>query len=295
MHKYLRAVGFSKCKTRKDVQNIIVKAVQSAEDKSYTTVDDDTLYSEYVANFGNGIGICVRGEYDENNKFIYDYYFPMLLGKGVTTDEDISIERQIEKISFAGIVDDNRIGVSIIFYLQNIITYMKLLNSDRLPLRGTSLTLSGLSVGGTILLPVDKNEYQIRKANRHNLRKSRMIAEARKGNEDAMENLTIQDMDTYTVIRKKVKDEDVYSLVETSFMPYGVECDLYAIIGVITSCELVTNTLSKEEVYVMTLNVNEIIIDVAINKEDLMGEPEEGRRFKGVIWLQGKINFPENI
>jgi len=32
---------------------------------------------------------------------------------------------------------------------------------------------------------------------------------------------------------------------------------------------------------------------VCINAKDLIGEPEEGRRFKGVIWLQGFVNYPE--
>jgi len=31
-----------------------------------------------------------------------------------------------------------------------------------------------------------------------------------------------------------------------------------------------------------------------INKEDLMGEPGIGRRFKGNIWMQGSIDFSEN-
>ena len=90
-----------------------------------------------------------------------------------------------------------------------------------------------------------------------------------------------------------MKDEDVYSVVETYFMPYGVECDLYSILGEITTCEKITNTYTKEDVYFMTLNVNDLVFDVCINAKDLIGEPEEGRRFKGVIWLQGFVNYPE--
>ena len=43
----------------------------------------------------------------------------------------------------------------------------------------------------------------------------------------------------------------------------------------------------------MTIECNDLLMDVCINKEDLYGEPEVGRRFKGVIWLQGMIHFPE--
>ena len=38
-------------------------------------------------------------------------------------------------------------------------------------------------------------------------------------------------MDTYTSIAKMIVKEDILSLVDTYFMPYGVECDQYAILG----------------------------------------------------------------
>lgn len=53
------------------------------------------------------------------------------------------------------------------------------------------------------------------------------------------------------------------------------------------------NRMTQEEVIFMTLECNEIIIEVCINREDLFGEPAVGRRFKGVVWLQGFIEFPE--
>ena len=43
----------------------------------------------------------------------------------------------------------------------------------------------------------------------------------------------------------------------------------------------------------MTLNCNDMIFDMCINQDDLYGEPAVGRRFKGIIWMQGYINFPE--
>lgn len=296
MHKYLRAIGFSDIKSTKEMNELIVEAVKSSCKKLYTTISNDSeiLYSEYYSKFGKRLGLCIRGEYSDNNSFSCDYSFPYIDGTGITSYEDISVEQHIEKLSFAGVIEDYSIGISLIFYLQNIITYMKYLNSDRLPLSGTSLTLSALSTSGKILFPIDKDELQIEKANKYNLRKSRMIAEARKGNEAAMENLTIQDMDTYTVIRKKMKDEDIYSLVDTSFMPYGVECDLYSCIGQIVDIFEDENIITNEKVYILTLDVNGIFFDTCINSKDLMGEPKIGRRFKGVVWLQGYINFPED-
>lgn len=294
-HKYLRSVGFSNVKTRAELQNLIALSIKEAESKAYTTIDKDgeELYAEYHASFADRVGICVRGEYDEGNIFHCDYYFPYLEGKGVTTCEDVSVDRQISGISYSGVVDDYSMGISIIFYMEQIIKYMKYLNSDRLPLVGTSLTLSGLSEGGMILLPIEKNEDQVRNAKHINMRKSRMLAQAAEGDQDAINSLTIQDMDTINLVQKRVIEEDLYSVVDTCFMPYGMECDLYSVIGEITSYELTRNRITGEEIYILTLNINDMVFDVCVNKADVTGEVMEGRRFKGNIWLMGKINYPE--
>mgnify|MGYP002508965657 CR=1 FL=1 len=57
--------------------------------------------------------------------------------------------------------------------------------------------------------------------------RNQLIAAARKGDEDAIESLTLEDMDIYSTISKKILTEDVFSLVDTYFMPYGVETAIY--------------------------------------------------------------------
>ncbi len=78
-------------------------------------------------------------------------------------------------------------------------------------------------------------------------------------------------------------------------MPYGVECDQYSILGEIMNCNKIQNQYTGEIIHRMTINCNELIFDLCINEADLLGEPAAGRRFKGIIWMQGYINFPENI
>ncbi len=43
----------------------------------------------------------------------------------------------------------------------------------------------------------------------------------------------------------------------------------------------------------MTIESNSIVLDVCINEQDLLGVPERGRRFRGIIWLQGLVHFEE--
>ena len=179
-----------------------------------------------------------------------------------------------------------------IFYLQNMIPYKRLKAMGRLPIQGTSLILSALSVDGTIMMPIIKNEYERQRIKKASDERNQLIAQARQGDEDAIESLTLEDMDTYTMISRKIHNADVYSLVDTYFMPYGVECDQYSILGEITQVRTDKNRITDEEVVFMTMECNELTLEVCINRADLYGEPAAGRRFKGVVWLQGYIEYP---
>ena len=55
---------------------------------------------------------------------------------------------------------------------------------------------------------------------------------------------------------------------------------------------IIRNQITGEGVYLLTLNYNDVLINLAINEMDLEGEPQPGRRFKGNIWLQGRIILP---
>jgi hypothetical protein len=106
-----------------------------------------------------------------------------------------------------------------------------------------------------------------------------------------MESLTIEDLDMYTKISRRILKEDVFSIVDSSFMPYGIECDQYTIVADIVDVSSCKNVKTKEEVYRITVNCNELVFNIGINKKDLLGVPEVGRRFKGSIWMQGRVDF----
>lgn len=292
MHKYLSAIGFSNIKKRDEYEKLIKLCAAEATERAYTSSNDEDMITVFCKEFAPGMGLAVCGEYNEQNSFSYDYSYPYLKGTGITSTEDLSIERHSDKESYAGVVDDINIGVTLIFYLQNIIPYIRAKNTDNLPVKGTTLTLSALSVKGSIMMPIMKDARVKAKANRVKNSRNRLIQAARNGDEDAIESLTLDDMDTYSSLATRIQKEDVFSIVDTYFMPYGVECDQYSILGEIIEFEKVTNYISKEQIYKMKLLCNELIFDLCINEKDLYGEPQVGRRFKGLIWLQGFINFP---
>lgn len=295
MHKYMRAIGFSNFKNRKKLQELLTEVVTNSDSRSITMNQEDKLLGEFCKDFATNLGLAVCGEYDDEDKFIFEYYYPYIRGSGVTSYEDVSVERHADKDSYAGVCDDIKAGISMIFYLKNRIPYVKAQTMGKLPIRGTSLTLSALSDKGFILLPIQKNEQQLQKVKQASANRSTLLAAARKGDEDAIETLTLEDMDMYTTISRRIQKEDIFSLVDTYFMPYGIECDQYSVLGEIVDIKITTNNLTGEKIYILTICCNELTFDVCINIIDLFGEPQVGRRFKGVIWLQGMINFPEEI
>lgn len=292
MHKFLRAVGFSKIKNRKEMTQLIVNSVQHPTSRNYASSNDNELIAEFMKDYSEGLGLAVCGEFDEEDKFVYEYYYPYLIPSAVSTEEDISVERHAAQHSYAGICNENRLGVSLVFYLLNMISYMKYENEDKFPIRGTTLSLSALSIKGQILMPIAKTEEEKEVAKKKVNYRNKLINNARKGDETAIESLTLDDMDLYTTLSRKIRKQDVYSLVDTYFMPYGVECDHYSVLGEITHARKTVNSLTNETVHIMRINCNDMEFDLCINDADLLGEPAVGRRFKGNIWMQGYINFP---
>lgn len=294
MHKFLRAVGFSKIKERKELTALITNSIQLANRRSYVTTVEDGIVALFERDFASDIGLAVCGEFDDNDKFIYEYYYPYLVPSGISTEEDLNVERHAAQVSYAGVCNEPRIGVTLIYYLQNMIPYIKYENEAKFPIRGTTLSLSALSTKGQILMPIAKTEEEIEVAKKKSNYRNKLINNARKGDETAIESLTLDDMDLYTSISKKIRKQDVFSLVDSYFMPYGVECDHYSVLGEIKETRKVTNNLTSENVNIMRINCNDLEFDVCINEVDLLGEPAVGRRFKGNIWMQGVINFPDS-
>ena len=288
MHKFLRAVGFSNIR-KKELEDILNGIIEHPEVMRVTKDSEGNEFVEMSTTFGNNIGCMIRGSYDENDVFQMDYYFPYLIPNEITTQEQIDIEKHAEKESYAGVCDEMRLGVTLIFYLQNVADFLSEYRSNIHVKNLYGAMLSGLSVDGKIILPIHQMVAETQTVNRNSERRTRLMAEAREGNEEAIEHLTLADMDTYSMISKRIKSEDVFSIVSTSFMPYGIESDQYCVLGEILELEEVINSITNEKIYSMKLECNDIIFDVAINEKDLLGEPAVGRRFKGSIWMQGTV------
>ena len=290
MHRFLRAIGFSNLQSRQELKPVFGKIMDQPDKKKKIEVTPHITYTEFSMEFGSQMGITLRGEYDEKGFFYMEHYFPYCESRLITSSEDITVNKRVDTNAFTGMCDDLRLGISMIFYLQNAVEYLELHSADNTPHKA-KLTLSGLSLTGTILLGIHHDTDSIRQHEQRIQHRKRLILKAKNGDQNAIDDLTLEDIDLSAKVHSRIQHEDLYSLVETSFIPYGSESDHYSILGVIVNWSLIQNTYTNEEVYQILLNCNDILITVCINKLDLYGVPAIGRRFKGVIWMQGHADF----
>lgn len=293
MHRFLRTIGFSELKTKKQLDELIKNIILHSDVEKIAIDSDGSEFVEITKMFQESFGITVCGQYAEDNKFSMEYYYPVFIGREISTNEQIEIERHVGTESYAGICDEMRLGVTLIFYLQNVADYLNQKLSFDSHFQNVTTALSALALNGKIILPIGKNEEQIRNTEKNKMNHNYLMAAARDGDEEAIESLTLEDIDLYSMISKRVEKEDIFSIVESYFMPYGIESDQYSIMGTILDIKETKNRFTEEKVLLMKVNSNDLIFDLCINEKDLIGVPDVGRRFKGNIWMQGKINFLE--
>ena len=291
MHQFLRSIGFSDLTELDDLDSLLQDVMVHYDSKKVVQMENGHRFVELSREYAPDIGITVCGEYDRDNLFRMEYYFPYFRSAQVTTYDHIGIEQHMRTTSFAVACDDMRVGTTLIFYLTNAAENLEGI-AKRVPLpKTTPVSISALADTGAILLPVIKDQKKARIDSKKLQQQNSLLEAAQKGDEEAIENLTMQDIDAYSMISRRIQHEDIYTIVDSYLIPYGLECDLYNIMGDITDCNTVRNAITGEVVVQLGLNCNDIPLDVCINREDLMGEPAVGRRFKGIVWMQGSVEF----
>ncbi len=291
IHSFFRSIGFGDLTENSDLYRIVDDVIRHP-DEEYVDKDsfgnDIACFSRYV---GSEMGITVCGSFTSDDRFRVEYYFPFFRGSRVSTQEPVDIERLAGGEAFFGVCDELKMGIPLIFYINNVGDVFRdnRFGGDQVAPGNT--VLSGLGYRGKILFPIEHSEETAAIRQKSSEKRMNLMQQAREGDRTAMENLTLSDMDLYASISRRVVKEDVLSIVESSIIPYGVESDQYTVIGEIEDVYMVRNQISEEKVWVLSLCCNDLEFDICINENDLLGEPEIGRRFKGRIWMQGYVNF----
>lgn len=291
MHKYLRAVGFAQLKTQKQLQSLLDEVFDKPD---YIEVSDvlDASFVTFERDYGPNMGVGIFGEYDEEDRFQIAYYYPYFKGSEESVMSDCKISRRADHCAFSVMCEDLRVGFPLIFYLQNAYDFLEHVMDENVDGKPYSICLSALSTDGAVLLPLYRTAKERERSLIAAQKRRNLVASALDGDVEAIEDLSIMETNQYAQIHQRLKVEDLYSILDTSFMPTAMECDMYAVLGDIMACEKVVNSATQEGVWQMLIRGNDdLMFHVTINERDLYGEPQVGRRFKGDIWLQGKVDF----
>lgn len=291
MHKYLRAVGFAQLKTQKQIQALLDEVFDSPD---WIEVSDvlDSSFVTFEKDYAPNMGVGIFGEYDEEDRFQIAYYYPYFKGTEQSVMSDCKISRRSDHCAFSVMCEDLRVGFPLIFYLQNSYDFLEHVLDDNIDGKKFPVCLSALSTDGAILLPLYRTAKERERSLISAKKRMNLVESALDGDVEAIEDLSILETNQYAQIHERLKVEDLYSILDTSFMPTAMECDMYAVLGDIMECEKVENVSTKESVWQMLIRGNDdLMYHVTINERDLYGEPAVGRRFKGDIWLQGRVNF----
>lgn len=287
MHDYLMAIGFYE---KEQYREIIAEVIEHPDEESRTKNEDGTSIIQYNKKYGEYIGITVVGEINQMGYLDVEYCYPYVTGENPVYQE-IQVEKHSDKNAYAGVFESIHIGIPVIFYVQNSVHYINMKKYKDIFPMVNNIILSALSIEGMIILSIQKDPRQAAKELKINRKYDKLVQKARKGDMDAIENLTLEDMDLYSQISKRSKKEDVLTIVDSYWMPYGIETDKYSILGTIVQVREDVNKKTSEQVYYLSVLCNSIEIQICINKRDLFGEPKVGRRFKGTIWLQGNLDY----
>ena len=290
MHKFFRAAGFSEYTTDGTIYRFIRGMVERPENlAARLSLGDGAMLLEYRMPVNQYVGICAAIIHSGSEFSEIQYYYPYFHTGEISSDAACSLERHTAVETYSGIIDEYNIGLSLIFFVTNPMDYRIQADfNESNEFRGTSLT--AFAIEAVVLLPVVPQEDYFDDPGSI-FEDEQLLEAAREGDENAIETLTRSDIDMFHQISERIESEDLYSLVEQSFMPCGVECDQYSIIGVITELGSLVNELTQEELWMLKVSCNDVEFWLCIRKDDLTGEPMIGRRLKGKIWMTGKVNI----
>lgn len=287
MHKYLKSIGFRGIDN--DDYRMLLRDIEAHPTQQFVSEDfDGDEIIEYIKEYPFGYGVVDIGRLDEEDGFIREYSYPYFEGKTISSNADVELIRNSDRESYQGILEDNRIGIDLVFFVIDSLALIKQDYEEGKKLNTGRVKLSGLATEGKVLFQLADDKIYVPDPV---LEKSRaeLYEQARNGDVDAIDELSSKDYDTYNLIQERMKSEDTLTILQSYIMPTGIECDKYSILGTILDFNVMQNYTTKQKIVLMKVEASGIVIEIAINIKDLIGELKIGRRFKGEIWLQGKI------
>lgn len=292
MESPITAIGFSEMDKKYTVEQLVGEILEKPTQQQASKNKNKDIVAEYIKEYGKDtyvmVRIVVRGQEKgkEEAKIEVEQCEPYLNARYTINVEDLSVEEIDNEYNFYAIAEEKETGIQFIFWLQNVIEYTEALAQRQ---NFNQVKIAALAMEGTIVLPVEQNaeDEALQKEEKEKIKV--MIQKAREGDEEARAQLEEEEKEMDDELKERMYEEDFLTIMGGYFIPTTLIDANYAILGEIKAMETRTNIKTGEEMYLFTLDVNDMPLEVMINKKNLVGYPTVGMRFMGTGWLQGTI------
>lgn len=289
MHHFLRSIGFSSVRTKQQLNDLKSWVLADPDHLSVVGLPEDGNVAMAEREVSGHAGIAVIGEMDERGEIQPEYYFPYISTTHISSDAHITCEKQAQRNGFIGMCEDFRMGMALIFTVRNVAEVFKLEQTGLLGDGYKKVCFSALAEDAQILLPLYQPEMALKRASDEEAYRMQLMNDAHNGSEQAMEQLANRDVRMYENLMNRLHETDIFTLVESFFMPHGMESDQYYFLGRIAALQRIRNDYTGEFFYRMLVEANRMVLVVAVNEKDVTGVPEVGRRIRCHAWLLGEV------
>ncbi|MGL5675902.1 MAG: DUF3881 family protein [Cellulosilyticaceae bacterium] len=289
MESPLKSIGFSKLEDTYTLEDILSDVLEKPTFQKAMQLDDKHLLAEYIKQVAPNTYVMARVAVKKSKKNpkldVYDCEPYVIADKDMKVI-DVEIEGVDDTSAYYVICEEKETGMQLIFWLQNVVEYLEEKKQKKVC---THVNVAALASEGTIVLPIQKDEEEesFEKEEREKLRL--MLQRMKEGDTEAKEILEKEEREMDNQLKERLKEEDFLSIMSGYFIPVTLEDATYAILGEIIRIQERCNEDTKEEMYVFTLSVNDMPLEIMIHKDTLVGMPSIGMRFMGTCWLQGKV------
>lgn len=119
MHKFMRTIGFGGCDSDLEMDKIMRKLAKTASKTAVLERNDHPTLYDLRAELAPGMGIAMIGQMTEKGTFKREYAFPYVTGSDISSTAECSIQRHAERETYAGLLDEYRVGIFPYFYMTN--------------------------------------------------------------------------------------------------------------------------------------------------------------------------------
>ncbi|OON91627.1 MAG: hypothetical protein ATN32_10305 [Candidatus Epulonipiscium fishelsonii] len=284
----INTIGFSSIKEQKDIETLAEEIVLEEGTHQTTQLSEELSIMECVKKVAPYTYVIVRLSIEEadDDEIVNIEDCDAFIESTITTEvQDIEIYIEGDFLYY-GICEEKHTMTEIIFYIHNLVDYINKMNTGYSPI---GVSVVGIALEGTIILPTVitlddiKNNCEI---TTFSTAKERL----QMGDTFIRRQLSEDEFNIEKEIKRRLLKEDLLTIRNSYFIPLiGIEFSIYAVLGTIVEINVRDNYETAEQMYVFTLDINNMLLEVVINKNMIIGLPSIGMRFLGTCWLQGSI------